>query len=127
MTRYLAQLRDQVFVKGFRFLFFAKIMGKKICKNISNGLNSKYRQKLLDHAQQSVTDTLKTELRKAIQKAERTTGDLIDYKVAEKITKVSKTLPQNNLEIVESETEILKERYISPEKRQKIIDDLRLA
>ena len=37
---------------------------------------------------------------------------------------VSKTLPKNNLET--NEEEILRERYISPELRQKIINDLRL-
>ena len=46
------------------------------------------------------------------------------------ITKVSKSSPQNNLEIVGSEAEnkeIPKERYISSEKRQQVIDDLRLV
>ena len=41
----------------------------------------------------------------------------------DKITWVSKNLPQNNLETNE---EILKEKYISPELRQTVIDDLRL-
>ena len=44
-----------------------------------------------------------------------------------KITKVSKTLPQNNSETFTNEhDEIPKGRYISPEERQKIIDDLKL-
>ena len=46
------------------------------------------------------------------------------------ITKVSKSSLQNNLEIVGSEAEnkeIPKERYISSEKRQQVIDDLRLV
>ena len=34
--------------------------------------------------------------------------------------------PQNTLDKVESETEIPEERNISPEERQKVIDDLRL-
>ena len=42
----------------------------------------------------------------------------------EKITRVSKTSPQNNSET--NEEEILREKYKSPELRQKIIDDLRL-
>ena len=49
------------------------------------------------------------------------------------MTKVSKTLPNNSSETVTNETEnveqdkeIPKERYISSEKRQKIIDDLRV-
>ena len=51
-------------------------------------------------------------------------GDLIVNKIADKITRVSKTLPHNNSET--NEEEIHRERYISPEQRQKIIDDLRL-
>ena len=47
-------------------------------------------------------------------------GDLIGYKIAE----VTKASPQNNSET--NEEEILRERYISPEQKQKIIDDLRL-
>ena len=53
---------------------------------------------------------------------------MIGYKITNKITKVSKNSKQNNSEAVTNENnkEIPKERYISPEKRQKIIDDLRL-
>lgn len=32
--RYLAEPRDQIFAKGYTFLFFAKNIGKSICKNI---------------------------------------------------------------------------------------------
>ena len=44
----------------------------------------------------------------------------------QKIIKVSKNSQQNNSEIVtsESDKEISKERYISPEERQKIIDNV---
>ena len=58
------------------------------------------------------------------KKAAESTADLIGNKIADKITRISKTSPQNNLET--NEEEILTERYISPEQRQKIIDDLRL-
>ena len=42
--------------------------------------------------------------------------------------KASKTLPQNNSETITNkhDKEIHKGRYISPEERQKIIDELRL-
>ena len=43
-------------------------------------------------------------------------------KIADKITKVSKTSPQNNLETVTNE----EERYIFPQEKQKTVDDLRL-
>ena len=46
----------------------------------------------------------------------------------DRITKVSKTSQQNNSETVtnEHDKKIPEERYISPKKRQIIIDDLRL-
>ena len=48
--------------------------------------------------------------------------------IANKITTVSKNLQQNNSWTVtnENDQEIPKERSMSPEERQKIIDDLRL-
>ena len=77
---------------------------------------------------QSATSALKTALKRAIQKTAETTGDLIGNKIADKITKVSKSSQQNNSEIVaiEHDTEIPKERYVSAEERQKIIDAPRL-
>ena len=51
-----------------------------------------------------------------IRKTTEATGDLIGNKIADKITRASKTLPQNNLETNE---EIHRENYISPELRQK--------
>ena len=42
------------------------------------------------------------------------TGDSIEKKIVDEITKVSKLSPQNNSETNE---EILKKRYISPEKK----------
>ena len=57
-----------VFVKGYRFLSFAKNMGRNIGKNISKNLSSKYSQKLLDHAKQSVTDIIKPASKRVTQK-----------------------------------------------------------
>ena len=58
------------------------------------------------------------------QKAAETTSDFIDNK----ITKVSQNSQPNNSETVTNEydTEIPKERYIVPEERQNISDNLRL-
>ena len=47
MTRYLVQSRDQMFLKGYRFLSSAKSMGKNIGKNISKNVAGKYCQKFL--------------------------------------------------------------------------------
>ena len=68
---------------------------------------------LLDHAKQSATDALKTASNRAIQKTAETTGALIGNKIAEKITRVSKTSPQNSSET--NEKKILGERFIPPE------------
>ena len=67
---------------------------------------------------------LKGASEKRIQNTAEATGDLVDNKIADKIAKVSKRSPLKNSVI--NEEEILRERYISPEKRQKLIDDLRL-
>ena len=53
---------------------------------------------------------------------------MIGNKTVNKITKVSENSPPGNSETVtnENDKEILKERYISPEKKEEIIDDLKL-
>ena len=105
----------------------------KIWVNISKNLSSKYSQKIIGHAKQSATIASKTASTRAIQKTTEATGGLIDNKIADRTTKATKTLPHNNSEIVTNEEEnivldreIPRERYISPEKRQQIINDLRL-
>ena len=72
----------------------------------------------------SLTDALKTASKRAIQKTAEATCDLTGNKIADKITRASKTFPKNNSET--NEQEILRERFISPKLRQKNIDDLRL-
>ena len=128
MTRYSVQFRDRIFVKGYGFLSLAKNKSKNIGRNISKNLSDKCRHKLLDNAKQSAADAVKTSSKRVIEKTVEPTDDLIGNKITEKITKVSKTLLQNNLEAVTNEHDkyIPKERYISPEERNKIIDDLRL-
>ena len=53
---------------------------------------------------------------------------MIGNKIADRSTEVSNNSQQNNSETVtnEHDKEIPKERYISPEKRQENIDELRL-
>ena len=60
------------------------------------------------------------------QKPAETTGDLIANKVADEITNISEILQQNNLETIANEYHraIPKERYISPEEKQKVIDNV---
>ena len=65
------------------FCFLPKIWAKYMGKNLSG----KYSHKLLDHAKQSATDTLKTTSERAIQKTGEATGDLIVSKISDKSLK----------------------------------------
>ena len=117
--RYSIEPRDRIYVKGYGFLSFAKNMGKS--------LSSKYSQKRLDSAKKSTTDAIKTASKRAIQKTAEATDDLIGNKIADKITSVSKK--PNNININNNEDveiDIPKKRYISPEERQQIVNELRL-
>ena len=126
-VRFSIEPRDRIFLKVYRFLSFAKNMGKT--------LSNKYGQKLLDSAKKSKTYPIKTASKRAIQKAAEATGDLIGNKIANKITIVSKKkpatelhskeLPNNNDEDVEITAH--EKIYISPEERQQIIDELRFV
>ena len=118
--RYSIKLRDRIYVEGYGFLSFAKNKGK----NLSN----KYSQKVFDTAKKSTKDAIKIASKKAIQKTAETTGDLIGNKIADKITSISKK-PVKELPINVEDAEITtrKKRYISPEEKQQIIDELRLV
>ena len=67
---------------------FAKNMDKNISKTKSKNLSGKNSQKPLDHVKQSGTDTLKTALKRAIQKT--ASSGLIGIKIADRITKSQK-------------------------------------
>ena len=72
----------------------------------------------------SATDAIKTASKRVIQKTAEATGDLIGNKIADKIRSVSKISPK---ELQNDETEAPRKRYISPEERQQIIDELKLT
>ena len=120
--RYSIELRDRIYVIGYGFLSFAK--------NMSKNLSNKYSQKLIDSAKETTTDAIKTASKRAIQKTTEATGDLIGNKIAEKKTNASnkkpvEELPNNDEEDIE--ITIHKKRYISPEEKQRNIDELRLV
>ena len=127
--RYSIEPRDRIYVKGYGFLSFTKNMGKS--------LSNKYDQKLLYSDKKSTKDAIKTASKRAIQKKAEATGDLIDNKIADKITSVSKKPAMelhskqlyNNDKTKEKDVEIAtpKKRYISPEERKQIIAELRLV
>ena len=111
--------QERIYVKGYGFLSFAKNMGKS--------LSNKYGQKLLDSAKKSTTDAIKTASKKVIQKTAETTEDLIGNKIADKITSVLKKSNNNNNNNEDAELAAHKKRYISPEERQQIINELKVV
>ena len=77
----------------------------------------KYGKKLIGSATKTGIDAAKTASKRVVQKTAEATGDLIRYKIADKITSLGKTKGKEKEE---------QEIYIPQEKRQPIIDDLRI-
>ena len=102
--RYSTEPRFKKYVKGHGFLSFARKFGDK------------YGKRLMDTATKTGIDAAKTASKRVVQKTAEATGDLIGNKIADKITWIGKS----------KEKEKPEEIYIPPEKRQQIIDDLRL-
>ena len=122
--RYPIEPRERRYVKGYGLLSFAKNLGTHAAK-VAKNLNNKYGLKLADSAKKSATDALKIAGKRAIRKTAEASGDLVGNFIADKITRISKkptSEPHSNV----VNNEIPKERYVSPEERQKIIDELRL-
>ena len=116
------KIRYSIEPRERRYASFPKKVGThatKVAKNLSNI----YDQKLADTAKKSAIDALKTTGKRAIQKTAEATGDLVGNTIANKVTSIL-TASEPHLNDVSNET--AKERYISPQERQKIIDELRL-
>ena len=93
-------------------------------KNLSN----QYGQKLLDSAKKSRTDTIKTASKRAIQRTAESTGDFIGNKIADKRTSISKKFSVEHSKALQNdEIHVPQETYISSDKRQQIIDELRVV
>ena len=75
-------------------------------------------KKLIDTAIKTGMDAARTALKRVVQKIAETIGDVIGNKIADKITWIGK--PK------EKETKKVEEIYIPLEKRQQIVNDLRL-
>ena len=104
--RYSIEPKFRKYVKGYGFLLFAR------------KLDNMYGKKLTDTATKTGIVAAKTSSKRVVQKTAEARGDLIGNKVADKITSIGK--PK------EKETKKIEEIYVPPEKRQQIIDDLRL-
>ena len=108
--RYSIEPRDRVYVKGYGFMPFARSM------------SNKYGKKLVDTANKSSTNAIKTASKRAIQKTVEVTGDSVGNKIADKTTSVSKK-SNKKLPTIDQDVELTtpKKRYISPEERQKLL------
>ena len=73
----------------------------------------------MDNATKTGIDAAKTPSKRVVQKTAEATGDLIGNKIADKITSIGKPKEKEK-------TKEIKEIYVPQEKRQQIIDDLRL-
>ena len=103
--RYSAEPRFRKYIKGYGFLSFARKSGDK------------YGKKIMDSLKKTGIDAAKTASKRVVQKTAEATGDLIGNKIADKLTSVGKSKEKINKP---------EEIYIPPEKRQKIVDDLKL-
>ena len=113
--RYSVEPRDRVYVKGYGFMSFARSM------------SNKYGKKLVDTAKTSATYVIKTASKRAIQKTAEASGDMVGNNIADKITSFSKKSTKKLPTIDEAEELTTQKRYISPEERQQIIDEVRLV
>ena len=107
--RYSIEPRERRYVKGYGFVSFAR------------NFSDKYSKSLMDKGIDVRKKFPKTARKKILKETAKATGDLIGNKIADKITSASKKSHD------EANNEILKERYISPKDRQKIINELNLT
>ena len=97
--RYLVEPRERRYIQGYDFLSFARNIGSKV------------EEKLLKQGHEAE----KIAGKRALKKTAEATGHLVGQKIADKITQPQKREPSQQ------------EGYIPPDKRQQIIDELRLA
>ena len=82
-------------------------------------LGDKYGKKLIDIATKTGIDAAKTASKRVVQKTAEATGDLTGNKIADKISSIGKSKEKEK-------TSKPEEIYIPPEKRQQIINDLKI-
>ena len=105
--RYSTKPRFRKYVKGYGFLSFARKFGDK------------YGKKLTDTTTKTGIDAAKTASKRVVRKTAEATGNLIGNKITDKITSVGKPKEKEK-------TTKAGEIWILLEKRQQIIDDLKL-
>ena len=105
--RYSIEPKYRKYVKGCNFLSFARRLGDE------------YGKKLMDTATKTGVNAAKTTSKWIVRKTVKATWDFVGNKTTNKITSLGKTKSKDK----EDERQ---EIYILPEKRQQIIDDLRV-
>ena len=105
--RYSTKPKFRRYFKGYSFLSFAR------------KFSDKYGKKLMDTATKKGIGAAKTVSKRVVQKTAEATGDLIRNKIVDKITSLGKTKTKEK-------EDKRQEIYVPPEKRQQIIDNLRL-
>ena len=122
--RYSLEPTYRRYVKGYGFLSFTIKFGDKYGKQLMNTATkvgtSKYGKKIVDTTKIQGSEFVKTAGKRIVQKSAEATGDLIGNKIANKINSLGKSKNK------EKETNEEEEIIIPPEKRQQIINDLRL-
>ena len=111
--RYSLEPNYRKYVKGYGFLSFAR------------KFRDKYGKKLMDTTTKAGIDAAKTASKRVVQKTAEATGDFIGNKIADKITAIAKSKSKQKKDEI-NEMNKTEEIYIPPEKRHKIINDLRL-
>ena len=105
--RYSIEPREQRYIQGYGFLFFTRNIGSHVGKAAASNVG--------DQLAKQGQEALKTAGKRALTNTAEATGDLVGQKIAAKIT--SKAQPQAKTQ---------QELYIPPDKRQQIIDELKL-
>ena len=90
--------------------------------SFARNFSDKYSKSLKDKGIDVIKTFAKTAGKKILKETAKAAGDLNGNKIADKITSASKKSQSD-----EVNNEIPKERYISPNKRQKIINELKLT
>ena len=122
--RYSPELTCRKYVQGYGFLSFARNFGDKYGKKLMDTAKkvgtSRYGKKIIDTTKKQGSEFAKTAGKRIVQKSAEATGDLIGNKITNKIISLGKS--KNKDKETSEEEEII----IPPERRQQIINALRL-
>ena len=128
--RYSLEPRYRRYVLGQGFMSFARNIGNKYGKklfdksiDVGKSMKKIYGKKILDNSLSAGKDFAKIAGKKVLTKSAEETGDLIGNTLADRINKSTRNKEQKEDDRKMKETQ---ELTIPPEKREKIIRDLKL-